>query len=307
MKKFIEAVDVLLTAWEGYQDDKEGFWEAFDGLKASQPAKPLSKSSYLVHAKVIDLLNEAESYDGRAAEMLGAEPHDQFWTALLEVERARQTKQEEPAKPESVKLLTDQGVPPGQICLMWGFVDTQGRVELHRYEQELSKPGSVVTKDYVWPSLLKYRKQLERDYSGYKRAFAATVAPKPKRGPCPETPRELCEQGVSVDQAALMLGMEKADVELLYQKFEGEGIEPKTIGVTTKDGAPMADYNPTTNVPVDTGRPLTADEMASNEYAELSRDDLIELCEASELPTEGSDNELRQRLAANDAAVMEAL
>lgn len=303
MKEFFAAIKALIQAWEEYttEGSNEPFWKAVDKLRDAMPEKPMSRKNFRVHIAAMKFFDEVQMYDDRELIRMGEHPHDEFWSALTILSETGPDK--EPPYPGSVETLLKQGVGQPQICTIWGFVDSEGRIDTATYEAEIAEPGSQ-TKDRPWAALMKHRKAIEKDFAQYTRSMKSKKEAEVDDGePCPEPPEELYRQNVGVAQAALMLKVSQEAVETLYAGFEAQGIKRHDeVEATQKDGEPMTEYVPTEYVPVDTSRPLSADELAESEYAALDLEQLTELCEAAGLSIDGDTDDLRARLAAHDSA-----
>ena len=134
-----------------------------------------------------------------------------------------------------------------QICEIYGFNDKKGRLMPHLIDKEIKTPGSVLKtpsaidgRDWEDPRITVRRKT--------KPSAAATIAAKVReRGattstekPCPESPRELWEQRVSVTQSAKMLLKSEDEVKKLFAGFDAELEED----VDTKVDESQSDESP---------------------------------------------------------------
>ena len=128
--------------------------------------------------------------------------------------------------PETPQMLRAQRVGDEQICRIWGFLHPNGSADFEMLRRELTDPGSVVNDSFVSP--VQREEDRERALFNAERkrfAFGRTeaVAPAPSAAvPCPESPRELWEQGVDAQQAAKMLGLTPHEVEELYGDYARE-------------------------------------------------------------------------------------
>jgi len=177
------------------------------------------------------LANEYDNFLDNESDLAGY-PQQSFWAAF---EKFRETierpQQETPLRPlESIKQLHDEKVTHNQIAKMYGLVDERGNPQGHLIQKELDAPGSVIGPDWKDPRV----KELEAKRSAASRHAAAIQkarTPNPKAPPCPETPRELWEQRVSVEQSAKMLQQTEDEVRAQFAKWDDE------VHQATKDKA----------------------------------------------------------------------
>jgi hypothetical protein len=298
---FFEAVGKLIDAWNSYDEDHAAFWAAVDHAIESQPATPLDESGrFDVHAAFIRFQGEVNVYDERHDPEGIAEPHADFWRALDALATAYSQPTREPNRPESIAVLTKQNVPATQICAIWGLVDEHGRPSIALLEQEQATPGSVIGEKYEWPTLRKCREERTLRYAVYLSLIVEKgKAGSGQRQPCKETPEELYRQAVPVDQAARMLCIESDEAAKLWSKFEKKMGKPEqSVPVTDARGEPLPEFVQTTRI--ETAEPTGPAPRSSSTYGDLEEVELRELCEVSELSTEGTRDELIARLEESD-------
>lgn len=115
--------------------------------------------------------------------------------------------------PESVEELKRQGVPPKQICEIWGITKSDGTPDFTRLNQEVAKPGSVVGPDYKTP--LHRQKDAARELA---QSDLATIIGRRSsvlgRVPlAPESIETLALNGVSRQQIARMKNISEDEVQ----------------------------------------------------------------------------------------------
>lgn len=188
---------------------------------------------------VADLQDELAEYDDRAN--VDDQPRDSFWAACESI-RNRIVELEAPPPLKPLESIAELAALPNmtheQIARMYGFKDKHGRLLLHLVARELKEPGSVISTpggmdgaDWVDPRERKRKERLgivsqEAAERSNRRKEAAEESPKVRK-PCPETPLELFEQGVSVEQAARMLMREPSEVAAAWQDFAEDAEQAK--------------------------------------------------------------------------------
>lgn len=188
--------------------------------------------------RVEDLYEELDDYDHRE-NIDKVMPDDSYWAATQAVLDARKQRQvaARPKRIESIKELNDQKVPLWQIAKIYGFFDPlNGEPDTRPVQQEIDKPGSVITKDWIHPD---ERKRREEESS--RRERLATLGPRTARKVrqakpvSPESCRDLWEQKVSAAQAAKMLDRPEDDIAAEYADFEAQEIAEKAA--SNEDGS----------------------------------------------------------------------
>ena len=187
-----------------------------------------------------DLSRELEIFDARDYASTGY-PQNGFWEARQRLEDARKQTSARGVKPmESIKELDAQGVSHEQIARMYKIVDPNtGEPQGWKIKQELAEPGSVIGKDWKDPAVA----ELERQQKESTRRSRGSLAEKSGRAeaasaPCPESPLELWQQGVSIEQSARMLKIPMAEVEAMFSEFDKKKSGDKPGAAT---GEPAAD------------------------------------------------------------------
>lgn len=191
---------------------------------------------------VEDLYEELDDYDHRE-NIDKVMPDESYWEAtqaLLDTRRQQQIAAR-PKRLESIKELNDQKVPLWQIAKIYGFIDPlNGEPDTQRVQQELDKPGSVITKDWVHPD---ERKRRDEDIARQSRLASLGNRTRRKvqqaKPVCPESCRDLWEQKVVVAQAAKMLDRPEEEVAAEYADFYAQAAANKS-GDDAKAGKPSA-------------------------------------------------------------------
>src|SRR5690606_11751004 len=138
----------------------------------------------------------------------------------------------EPLKPlESVWELSQlPNMTHDQIAKIYGLVDRHGVAQGWKVTEALKAHGQDAGKDWQAPVGKKQEAAVVAAAADHKRKLAEKhrVSREAKSGaterkPCPETPRELWEQGVSVAQSAKMLCVSEAEVEAMWIEFAKDG------------------------------------------------------------------------------------
>lgn len=201
------------------------YWSAYDQMIATfdggdipSKARQLAESVYRLAQQYVKFV---------AMDVL--HPPDDFFAARQDLENVLSNigAAQERKRPESVIELNRQGVPHQQIAKIWGLVNPDGTGKSWLIQQELDKPGSIISPDYVHPDdkvLSDTAAAAKREYE--RLASAASVVTTAQKEaedrPCPETPQELWAQNVSPAQAAKMLKMPEDDVRVLWAKWTAE-------------------------------------------------------------------------------------
>ena len=246
--------------WANDQDraePDEAYWDAADDLFEAFAAGDIPADCRKLADAVAKLLDEDARF-ARAMDERGATyPHHEFWAAREAVEAALKASESRELRPlEPVAELRRQGVDDRQIAKIWGFVNRRGEEMPWLVQEELDKPGAVTKtpgaldgRDWEDPRLRDMRQAEgagERHAEGIRRrgrkSEAVDKADEPK--PCPETPKELWEQGVSPEQSARMLRRTVDEVKALWVQFErvagASEDQPPTAPVATRQSAEPA-------------------------------------------------------------------
>jgi hypothetical protein len=200
-----------------YFEDLRDMLGIFDAIE-----DPPTECEKLCEA-VDELHQEYISYDDR--ENAAEQPSKYFWEAREKVQEAlNRFRDEEPAFPalESIKELHNQGTPHEQIARIYRLFDEFGRPKTHLIQRELDQPGSVINPEtFIDPRIVDWRK--ERGLALDKKELSQdSVIPLDSipAAPAAETPFQLWEQKVGIEQAARMLKRPQPEVEQLFAKYD---------------------------------------------------------------------------------------
>jgi hypothetical protein len=180
-----------------------------------------------------------------------------FWTALDGIRQLRQKSAERDIRDyrplESVAVLTKQNVSDEQICRIYraewqegaktgpGLWDwRRNRPMLEELEKERANPGSVIPTDFVpWHVARKAREAKHRQAAAERAKQARLDRIAKMHQPCPETLKELINQGVDIEQIARM---KKTTPSEIRKQCVAEGLpmpkEPEAL---------RSDYDPKPN------------------------------------------------------------
>jgi hypothetical protein len=152
---------------------------------------------------------------------------ERTWVAMRTLVKRRKEIEPKERKPiESMKDLAAQGVSHEQIARMHGLVDADGHGKSWLVSKELTTPGSVMGSDgFPKPEFNSNNKPIteEEEVKRRRRRFTSRRTDKPAEAkPCPETPRELWQQQVSIAQSATMLCKSEDEVRELFAGFDEE-------------------------------------------------------------------------------------
>lgn len=249
-EQLVELVAEFLRVHNAYVEDDnqqnptEVYWDALEAVLDSFAEGEIPASCRELAAAVERLAEEFEVYDNRHNVSV-MYPHEAFWTARQAVATLfEQSKARELPPLESIAQLDAQKVSHRQIAQIYGFVDQQGRVLPHLVQKELDSPGSVTKTPgaidgRTWrdPRIVDDEPSAERHHSELlaKRQAVAEV----DQQACPESARDLWEQGVSVNQAAKMLKQDASAVALTFAEFEAAR-EAEITGGDIVDGTTQA-------------------------------------------------------------------
>lgn len=235
--------------WANDQDraePDEAYWDAADDLFEAFAAGDIPADCRKLADAVAKLLDEDARF-ALAMDTRGATyPHHEFWAAREAVEAALKASEARELRPlEPIAELRRQGVDDRQIAKMWGFVNRRGEEMPWLVQEEIDKPGSITKtrgamdgRDWEDPRLRDLRESEgagERHAEGVmrRRARKAESANADEPKPCPETPKELWEQGVSPEQSAAMLRRPLDEVKALWLQFERAAGTPEEQPETT--------------------------------------------------------------------------
>ena len=207
-----------------YFDAADDLFRAFDAGDIPGDCRPLAEAVEAFREAVAD-------FDGREDEQQ-LHPGESFWRAREAVEAALNGPSRRELPPlESIKdLAALPYMQHAQIAKMYGFIDRRGNLMLKLVQMELDSPGSVIGpaakgkglidgRDWADPRLA----ELDEQDGAAERSMDAIRAKgresKRDAAPCPETPRELWEQGVGPAQAARMLKQPEHDVRQQFTEW----------------------------------------------------------------------------------------
>jgi hypothetical protein len=239
------AVDHFNSVHNQWVDDTNSehptlvYWQAFDEMLATIESELPGDCRRLATA-IYDLAAERAKFD--LADVLY--PHDDFWRAREEVQRVA-SKARAPAQGkyrESIAELDRQKVPHEQIARIWGLVSADGTGKAWLVQQELDKPGSVITATYVHPDDVAEEKRASEAKLKYQNLAGQVTTMRSSdsagEAPCPETSYELWLQKVSLPQAARMLKRDEESVAEEWRSFA------KEVGATLPVDIPVASTPP---------------------------------------------------------------
>ncbi len=207
----------------------EAYWDRVNMLINGFEAGEIPADCRRLAVTVEKLQQAAERFETRDDEN-NFYPRDDFWYAIEELEKTLAGKAPELAlKPlEPIKELIDQKVERWQIAKMYGLFDASGEPQPHLVQKEIDNPGSVITKDWIDPRVKELRaSQDAADRHAHELQETKTAAS--KRTPCPETPEELWQQEVPVEQSAKMLCRSEDEVRAMFEQFDANAKGDKTL------------------------------------------------------------------------------
>ncbi len=183
--------------------------------------------------EAVQSLSDAYEADEQSQFLSKPERMTRTWAAIQAIEvKAKACQESKQRRPiESMKMLAAQNVAHEQIARMHGLVDDAGHGKYWLVEQELSQAGSVMGSD-GFPKAEFLPRPTEPKHRTAKKMTRR--ADKTEDKPCPESPRELWQQGVSEAQAAKMLHKSEAAVKELYESFDDELANGPSEETTTK-------------------------------------------------------------------------
>lgn len=312
--KFLAAVHGLVDAFNAVGDKVDrAFSQAVDAVKETLPKTDMGQEGMRLHIATMAFLVEAEKYDNRmdldAAASPEDQPHDEFWSSLVVVEKLYKEYGKPPKSfraPETVEYLVDSVKNHAQIAAMLGLFMEDGRPDLARLQQEIAKPGSVIDDDFVHPDDAKRDAKLEVEHVLYVNLLEEMAVESESHDVCPETPEELYRQDVKVDQAINMLKakpheMTPEEVTEKWVKFKEAGIEQRGVPTTGRTGQPLGEYVPSSaplagfappHEPALRQEETTVETIPDSVYAQASDEELQQLCEVAEIPSENMSRDM---------------
>lgn len=203
----------------------EIYWDAVDEMLDVFAAGDIPADCRDLADKVERFARECEAFDSRQ-NVDNLYPDSEFWAAREAIEAAFKASGKKELPPlESMEELRKADVPDWQIAKIYGLVDDSGNPLPHLVEKELKTPGSVIGKGTGWvdPRLRDQKREEAADDAGEDEAMEAKGRRAAKEAaPCPESPLDLWEQGVPVQQAAKMLRRPLAEVVAEFKRFDDE-------------------------------------------------------------------------------------
>lgn len=187
---------------------------------------------------------EAWKNEARATGDLRVLPGDNFWLAVLNLERAREKAQPRPPiTVETIEQLTEQKVSDRQICIIYDWLDGRGQPELWRLAEERREPGKH-TANWV-PKAERRRQEQDVRQAQLRQQVAQRQARKVEQltAPCKESIEELIGQGLSAEQIA---EMRKCSLDEVYAAADQMGVERPPLRYSSP-GVKRAPYDPEPN------------------------------------------------------------
>lgn len=209
----------------------EIYFDAADALIESFGSGSIPGDCRTLADAVQEFAEAMEAYDERDNPS-EAYPADSFWSAREKVANAlaafTASQRELPPLESIPSLASLSGITHLQIAKIYGFKDRNGQWMPHLVQRELDKPGSVLkTPGAVDGRDWRDPRVPADDGNAAAELHSKAIAAKRQRSaksakPCPETPRELWEQKVSIKQAARMLCRPEDEVAQLFGDFDAE-------------------------------------------------------------------------------------
>jgi len=216
---------------ENRQNPDETYWDAVESMKAFETGdipgdiRPLA-------ARVSEFFDEVDAFDNRA-NMNDEYPHDSFWKAVDGIRSMLERPGRRELPPlESIKELAAMPyMQHVQICKIYGFTDRRGNPMTRLVQMELDTPGSVIGEAAKGKGLIDGRDwsdprldELDAEDSAADRAVEQISRKgrqsRKESGKCPESLRELWEQGVGAAQAAKMLQQSDSEVAKQFADWD---------------------------------------------------------------------------------------
>lgn len=205
------------------------YWDKADDVIDSFGSGSIPSDCRELADAASELADEVAAYDDREnpAELY---PAPSFWGAVGKLRKAHEGAKAPQLRPlESFQTLRDQKVTDVQICKIYGLNDRKGNAMPWLVQQELDKPGSILKtpgaidgRDWNDPRVPPNQRQDDDDTDTDKAVSRKSKAAEREAAPCPESPHELFQQGVSVAQAAKMLKQEESVIAGMWLGFEAE-------------------------------------------------------------------------------------
>lgn len=227
-------------AWvenENKPSPDEEYWDAADAMIESFSSGEIPGDCRTLDDAIQAFADQVEKFDNRDNPEVSY-PGESFWAArekiaaiLLEAAQGKVAKALTPL--ETIPVLVAQGVNLLTIAKIYGFKDRNGEWMLGLVQKEIDQPGSVLRTPGAIDGRDWKDPRVKDDEAGNAvgERHATALAEKSKRAgdkaakkskPCPETPKELWQQKVSVQQAAKMLLLDEAEVAAMFERFDDE-------------------------------------------------------------------------------------
>jgi hypothetical protein len=127
------------------------------------------------------------------------------------------------------ELMSLPGMVASQVAKMYGLIDpVSGDPRSDLVAEELRKPGSVIGEDWEHSDEKARREahaEIVATFDDLGRYLDQLESPKAST-PCPESPRDLYNLGVTVSQASIMLCQSEQEVRQVYDEMAAEDAAP---------------------------------------------------------------------------------
>lgn len=276
-----------LCAIEGLlESDPESFWTQCDkllGLIPEEEVDGATSSIWFLHYRALQFAQVVELYDRRDIQRVADRPAAVI-EAIHNLDSELRTPfclQRNKLRPEaSPTNLLAEGISHNQVCGMWGFIHEDGTPDIAKLDKELSNPGSVANESYEHPSMKTHLNDRQNHRRAYEKAFSkAQESHDPYGGQpvCPETPEELFNQGVEVDQAAKMLQKSVDEVQAIWNSLETELGPQEFIPAVNELGQDVEEYKP----PVFAEKPGTHEMYSTEGVTDIPEESIVDWSEDS--------------------------
>jgi len=206
----------------------ETYWDAVSGLIETFDSGDIPADCRKLSLAVEEFAAEVDAWDDRDDPDSDLYPGSKFWERYEDLVAARGLPVEdatttELAPLEPRKSLHEQGVPHRQIAQIYGLKLANGEPATHLVQRELDRPGSVINGNWRDPRVKHVDAGVATQASAKQAARSKLVAKAEEAVTiCPESARDLWEQGVGPEQAARMLKRSLTEVTELFADFDAE-------------------------------------------------------------------------------------
>lgn len=227
------AVDAMIGVHERWVADENrpspdtSYWEGVDELIETFDNGDIPSECRKLSVAVEQFADQVDLFHDRD-DVEQMYPDSPYWESWENVAQARELPAENATTDElpplePIPILHAQNVQHDQIARMYGLFLPNGEPARHLVQRELDKPGSVINANWKDPrqkaakenkSLQETAKIAREDRQKQKTENAGKA--------CPESPRDLWEQDVDVEQAARMLKMPLAEVTEMFAEFDSD-------------------------------------------------------------------------------------